>query len=199
LSVTVLCNIWRTDESNPARLEKAVDYSFLVSYHDLGSLYAAAVIMVGDKRLSMGNSASATDATGDDLRLWLPTILWLIALFMLSTSIFSAANTGKIIVPILRFLLPSASAATIALLHALIRKAAHFTNYGILFWILIRGPMAGRPYLALTLCICYAFLDEGHQILVPGRTPSLYDVALDSSGALFSRFLNAATSELSLS
>jgi VanZ family protein len=128
--------------------------------------------------------------------MWLPTILWLITLFILSTSSFSAANTSRIIEPILRFLLPGASAATIALLHGLIRKAAHFTNYGILFWILIRGPMAGRPYTALALCVCYAFLDEGHQILVPGRTPSLYDVALDSSGALFSRFLNAATSEL---
>lgn len=98
--------------------------------------------------------------------------------------------------PILRFLLPGASNSTIAVLHGLIRKGAHFTNYGILFWILIRGPMAGRPWKALMLCVCYAFLDEGHQILVPGRTPSLYDVALDSSGALFSRFLTGATSEL---
>jgi VanZ family protein len=147
----------------------------------------------------MGNSTPAAGTAGDNLRIWLPTILWLTVLFVLSTSIFSAANTSKVIVPILRFLLPDASGATIALLHGLIRKAAHFTNYGILFWILIRGPMAGRPYLALTLCVCYAFLDEGHQILVPGRTPSLYDVALDSSGALFSRFLNAAASELSLS
>ena len=135
-------------------------------------------------------------ATNGNLRLWLPTILWLIALFVLSTSLFSAANTSRVIVPILHFLLPGASWATIMLLHGLIRKAAHFTNYGILFWILIRGPMAGRPYTALALCVCYAFLDEGHQILVPGRTPSLYDVALDSSGALFSRFLNAATGEV---
>jgi len=134
-------------------------------------------------------------ATDGNLRLWLPTILWMIALFVLSTSVFSATNTAKVIEPILRFLLPDASWATIALLHGLIRKAAHFSNYGILFWILIRGPMAGRPYIALVLCVCYAFLDEGHQILVPGRTPSLYDVALDSSGALFGSFLNAATSE----
>ncbi len=98
--------------------------------------------------------------------------------------------------PILRFLLPGASDSTIVILHGLIRKAAHFTNYAILFWILIRGPMVGRPYAALMLCVCYAALDEGHQILVPGRTPSLYDVALDSSGALFGRFLNAAVSEL---
>ena len=126
------------------------------------------------------------------LKPWLPTLVWLLVLFVLSTSLFSAVNTAKVIMPILRLLLPGAAQSTIALLHALIRKAAHFINYGILFWILIHGPMAGRPYTALILCVGYAFLDEGHQILVPGRTPSLYDVALDSSGALFSRFLAAA-------
>jgi VanZ family protein len=119
----------------------------------------------------------------------------MITLFVLSTSLFSAANTSRIVVPILGFFFPGASASTITFLHALIRKAAHFTNYGILFWILIRGPMAGRPYTTLVLCVGYAFLDEGHQILVPGRTPSLYDVALDSSGALLGRFLDAARGE----
>ena len=144
----------------------------------------------------MQNSVPIDSTEENSLKLWLPTILWLIVLFVLSSSFFSASHTAAVIVPILRYLLPGASDATVQLLHALIRKAAHFTNYGILFWILIRGPMAGRPYTALILCVGYAFLDEGHQILVPGRTPSLYDVALDSSGALFSRFLNAATSEL---
>ncbi len=145
----------------------------------------------------MEDRAAIAVSTESNLKLWLPPILWLITLFVLSTSLFSATNTSRFITPILRFLLPSASTATISLLHGLIRKAAHFTNYGILFWLLIRGPMAGRPYTALALCVCYAFLDEGHQILVPGRTPSLYDVALASSGALFSLFLNAAATELS--
>ncbi len=122
-------------------------------------------------------------------------ILWIVTLYVLSTSVFSAANTSRVIEPILRWLFPSASAATIVLMHGLVRKAAHFTNYAILFWLLIRGPMAGRPYTALALCAAYALVDECHQIFVPGRTPSLYDVALDSSGALFSRFLNAAVAE----
>jgi VanZ family protein len=96
----------------------------------------------------------------------------------------------------LHWLAPSAPFASIEFVHNLIRKSAHFTNYGILFWLLIRGPMVGRPYAALGVCVAYAFLDEGHQIFAPGRTASLYDVALDSSGALFSRFLNAAIAEV---
>ena len=126
---------------------------------------------------------------------WGPVIAWSVVLFILSTSVFSAANTSRYIEPLVRWFLPSATAATVALIHGLIRKAAHFTNYAVLFWLLIRGPMAGRPYAALGLCVAYAFLDEGHQIFVLGRTAALYDVALDSSGALFGRFLNAAVAE----
>jgi len=145
----------------------------------------------------MESSVSISAATENNWRLWLPPLLWVITLFVLSTSLFSATNTARVIEPLLRFILPGVSAATIRVLHGLIRKAAHFTNYSILFWLLIRGPMAGRPYSALALCVCYAFLDEGHQIFVPGRTASLYDVALDSSGALFGRFASAAATELS--
>jgi VanZ family protein len=136
--------------------------------------------------------SAQAESSQTNLRLWLPTLIWVTILFVLSTSMFSAANTYIVIAAILRFPLPAISPHTIGFANFLIRKTAHFTNYGVLFWLLIRGPMAGRPYTALALCVCYAFLDEGHQIFVPGRTPSLYDVALDSSGALFSRFLNAA-------
>jgi VanZ family protein len=127
---------------------------------------------------------------------WLPVALWGVFIFTMSTSTFSALNTSKIIEPMMRWIFPLASTETISVLHALIRKSAHFTEYGVLFWLLLRGPMRGRPYLALAVCVVYAFLDEGHQILVPGRTPSLYDVALDSTGALFSRFLSLAIAEL---
>ena len=127
---------------------------------------------------------------------WLPVVLWGALIFTMSTSTFSAVNTSAIIEPMLRWVLPHAATETITVLHALVRKSAHFTEYGILFWLLLRGPMAGRPYAALTVCVLYAFLDEGHQMLVPGRTPSLWDVALDSTGALFSRFLNLALAEL---
>jgi len=127
---------------------------------------------------------------------WAAPIAWVVLLFVLSTSLFSSDDTSRVIEPVLRWLFPAASAARIGLLHGLVRKAAHFTNYAILFWLLIHGPLAGRPYAALGLCAAYALLDEGHQIFVPGRTPSIYDVALDSSGALFSRYLNAAVAEL---
>jgi len=127
---------------------------------------------------------------------WIPVLVWGALIFTLSTSAFSAANTGKIIDPLLRWLIPGISAASVDVGHMLTRKAAHFTEYGILFWLLIRGPMKERPYLALMLCVVYALTDEGHQVFVPGRTASLYDVALDSTGALFSHFLTTAIAEI---
>jgi VanZ family protein len=125
---------------------------------------------------------------------WFYVALWCAVIFTFSTSWFSAANTARLIGPIIQFFAPDASPSTVALVHLLVRKSAHFTEYGVLFWLLVRGPMRGRPYVALGICVLYAMFDEGHQMFVPGRTPSLYDVALDSTGALFSRFLNAAVS-----
>jgi VanZ family protein len=127
---------------------------------------------------------------------WIPVLVWGAVIFTLSTSAFSAVNTSRVIDPMLRWLIPGISAASVDVVHMLVRKAAHFTEYGILFWLLIRGPMAQRPYLALMLCVVYALTDEGHQSFVPGRTASLYDVALDSTGALFSHFLTTAIAEI---
>lgn len=130
------------------------------------------------------------------LREWIPVIVWGATIFTLSTSAFTAANTARTIDPLLRWLLPGITAASIDVAHMLIRKTAHFTEYGVLFWLLVRGPMADRPYTALMLCVAYALLDEGHQTFVPGRTASLYDVALDSTGALFSHYLTTAIAEI---
>ena len=127
---------------------------------------------------------------------WLPVLAWGAVIFMMSTSTFSAFNTSTIIEPIILWFFPTASVGTLAVVHALIRKSAHFVEYGVLFWLLLRGPMAKRPYTAFAICVVYALLDEGHQLFVPGRTASLYDVALDSTGALFSRFLGLAIAEL---
>ena len=141
-------------------------------------------------------SLSAQQPEFAPLREWIPVLVWGAIIFTLSTSEFSAVNTSHIIDPMVRWLIPGISAASVDVVHMLVRKAAHFTEYGILFWLLIRGPMAQRPYLALMLCVVYALTDEGHQVFVPGRTASLYDVALDSTGALFSHFLTTAIAEI---
>lgn len=143
----------------------------------------------------MNSSGGAISGRGLPVSKWLPAVIWAATIFILSTSYFTAINTFHVTDYILRSLWPSVPNATAALCNTVARESAHFTVYGVLFWLLIRGPMAKHPYLALAACVAYALTDEAHQILVAGRTPSLYDVALDSSGALFSRFLHATVAE----
>ena len=131
-----------------------------------------------------------------ELRQWMPIIIWACAIFIFSTSGFSADSTSHVITPVLRWAVPGISIAWLDLANMLIRKCAHFTEYGVLFWLLIRGPMRGRPLVAMAICVAYALTDEGHQIFVAGRTASMFDVALDSSGAMFSGFLRAAILEV---
>ncbi len=74
----------------------------------------------------------------------------------------------------------------------MIRKSAHLSEYAVLFWLLARGPLRHSPATALVLCALYAVLDETHQVFVPGRTPSPYDVGIDFSGALAGHLLRLA-------
>ena len=143
-------------------------------------------------QLLTGKSQAKRPEGGDPFD-WLLPLFWAGCIFSLSTSVFSAAQTSRIIVPLLHWLMPTASHRTIVTLHAVIRKAAHVSEYAVLFLLLVRGPLRGRPVFALAICAAYAMLDEGHQMLVPSRTPALHDVALDFSGALAASLVMAVT------
>jgi VanZ family protein len=121
---------------------------------------------------------------------WLPTILWAGVIFTMSTSQFSAAKTLNLFYPVLSWLLPFASHETLMLLHELIRKAAHVTEYFIFSLLLLHGIRAGRKewrlrwaLAALGIAALYASSDEFHQLFVPGRHASPYDVMIDVAGA----------------
>ncbi len=81
--------------------------------------------------------------------------------------------------------------ATLLEIHHLIRKCGHFIEYFILSLLVLRGLRAGRRDLrlvwslaAIAIVACYASLDEFHQIFVPGRTPAVADVLLDTIGGI---------------
>ncbi len=70
------------------------------------------------------------------------------------------------------------------------RRFRGFTSWAaswpaIAYLALVIGPLRNRRYSALALCAVFAVLDETLQAFTPARTGSLYDVALDVSGALF--------------
>jgi len=109
---------------------------------------------------------------------WWPALVWAVVISTLSTSSFSAENTGRVIIPILHWAFPHAPVATLSEIHHLLRKCAHFTEYFILSLLILRGIRGQRretrlrwALLVIFIVAGYASLDELHQAFVPGRTP----------------------------
>jgi len=122
---------------------------------------------------------------------WWPALAWAIVISLFSTRAFTSENTGRIIIPILHWLMPHAAMATLLEIHHVIRKSGHFTEYFILSLLVLRGMRGdsrdvrlGWAITAVAIVACYASLDEIHQIFVPGRTPAIADVLLDTVGGL---------------
>jgi VanZ family protein len=115
---------------------------------------------------------------------------------MFSSSEFSAAHTGSVLIQVLKFLHVKLTWQQFAALHFLVRKSAHFTAYAILsglFFRAWRGASQGWRwswlFLALAVCLITSSADEIHQLFTPGRTGAGRDVLLDMSGALFTQLM----------
>lgn len=98
------------------------------------------------------------------------------AIFLLSSQAHSAQFTGKIF----------------GEYNFIARKAAHFSEFAAATLLLYATLRSFVPRwipcrcgaLSGLVCVAYAFLDEFHQVFVPGRTPSLTDVFIDSCGVI---------------
>src|SRR3981189_3843212 len=85
--------------------------------------------------------------TPNQLRLvmaWLPALRWAAVIFSLSTDSFSAEHTGRILRPILFWLMPRMSEQSFVIIHAFVRKAAHFTEYFIFVLLVYGGNDGGQ-------------------------------------------------------
>jgi len=70
-------------------------------------------------------------------------------------------------------------------LDIVLRKAAHMTEYGLLWalWLrALRGPRPPATLRAVAITLAYAVSDELHQSFVAGRHASPFDVAIDAAG-----------------
>jgi VanZ family protein len=120
---------------------------------------------------------------------WWPALLWAGAIFAFSTGAFSAANTGRVVLPILHWLFPGTPQATLTAMHFFLRKTGHVTEYFVLSLLVLRGISGGRhevrwrwAAIAVAIVALYATSDEFHQSLVPGRGGlELSDVLLDTA------------------
>jgi VanZ family protein len=145
-------------------------------------------------------------------RAWIPALLWLAVIAWESTPLMSAENTGHLLLAIARFFDPRITLAQLQLLNGVGRKIGHGLGYGILSLLMLRAWWATlmlprsttrlpswtamlttwsarAAVLALLSTAAVAGLDEWHQTLLPGRTGTIRDVALDTTAAAFVQFL----------
>ena len=116
---------------------------------------------------------------------FLPPFAWMAVIAVFSSSLFGADQTGSWILPALGRLLPWAGPGLLHALHGALRKLGHVVEYGILaaLWLRALRPGRGAAVWAVVLSALYAALDETRQSLVPNRTASPLDVAIDTAGA----------------
>ena len=121
---------------------------------------------------------------------WLPPIAWMAFIFPTNESL-NSESTSFVIVPVLKWLLPSAGQATIDTLHAVIRKFGHFFSYALLAFLLLRA-FRGKSsiwryqwaFYAGLIAIGYGLLDEYAQTFIQSRTGSFHDWLIDASGVI---------------
>jgi len=117
---------------------------------------------------------------------YLPLVVWLAFISFASSDSFNASNTSRIIGPLVLWLFPNTSAETLATIHFIVRKIAHFTEYAILGFLAARAFRTSPRWFLISavLIIVYALLDEYHQSFVPSRTASIFDSFIDMAGGI---------------
>jgi VanZ family protein len=122
---------------------------------------------------------------------WAVTVAWAILIFDLSTQGFGSNFTQGLLAWALELLHLRVSPRSFHLLHALLRKLAHLTEYAI-FALLLYGPPGEktqrlwrprRAVFSIVGAALYSLTDEFHQLSVSGRHGSLLDCGLDTLGA----------------
>ena len=134
----------------------------------------------------------------DRLAAWAPAVVWAAVIFYMSTDELSAEHTRSWIEPIVRFFVPSLPDAAFEVLHFVVRKLAHMTEYFVFALLIERGCRRGSelapsraPLVAWVVAALYSLTDEGHQLLVASRGASLLDCGLDSLGAAIAAILSS--------
>lgn len=139
-------------------------------------------------------------------RLWVFThmlvVVWMVVIFCFSTQIGEdssdlSGGLCHLLANIVNFVFgmgwdETALLEVAGIISYPVRKIAHMTEFGILAVLIFfalsfyeRFSTEKKRYCgAWVLAACYACTDEIHQLFVPDRSGNLFDVGVDSTGAL---------------
>ena len=122
---------------------------------------------------------------------WILVIGWMIVIFVFSSQAGDVSKeNNKLVIYVFNLFGMDLNSILGTLSDFIVRKAAHFTEYFVLYILLYRAINTKRnddikgfiwPILIVFL---YACSDEFHQAFVPGRGPLFRDVLVDTSGGL---------------
>lgn len=131
---------------------------------------------------------------------WAAVAAWMVVIFLFSsqTGRQSGNTSGEVIRWILGVFyrgftdLPAAEqTAFLEVIHLVVRKGAHFTEYAVLA-MLTANALRGKDLSSLlrwcvpvAFCALYAVTDELHQYFVPDRACRFLDVCIDTAGGAF--------------
>ena len=119
-----------------------------------------------------------------------PVVAWVAFILYASTGAMAASNTSRIIGPLVRWLFPDISEASLLVVHMTVRKCAHFTVYAALALLAARAFLSStKDFLfrrwmmsAFILVACVALADEFNQSFYDSRTGTIWDSLLDCAG-----------------
>jgi VanZ family protein len=119
---------------------------------------------------------------------WILVIVWLIVIFMFSNqpAVVSDGNS-RFVIELCSSLGINLNSLFGSIANFIVRKAAHFTEYLILFLLLYEAfredfSLKKAVMLSIIAVFLYACSDEIHQLFVSGREGRFRDVMIDTSG-----------------
>ncbi|KRU25381.1 VanZ-like protein [Clostridium sporogenes] len=129
------------------------------------------------------------------VKYFMPSILWMMVIFTFSNQQAETSNKNNFFVAdvLTKGKIDLFKHIDYSFLNFLIRKAAHITEYFILFMLLylaFKKTFYKKPEIkAAIITILYACTDEFHQLFIPGREGKVRDVLIDSIGVFVGLFL----------
>lgn len=124
------------------------------------------------------------------IKKWVLVLIWMGIIFLFSSqNADKSSENNKFIVYMLNVLGIDINTILNGNADFIIRKAAHFTEYFILYFLLYNALkedfyFTPSTIFALIITFLYASSDELHQSFIPGRGPSFKDVLIDTSGGV---------------
>jgi len=122
---------------------------------------------------------------------WIWVIGWMILIFIFSSQPGDISNeNNKFVVYVFNLLGLNLNSIFGTMSDFIVRKAAHFTEYFILYILLYRAMNTKKNadikifIGAILVVFLYACSDELHQAFVPGRVCAFRDVLVDTCGGL---------------